>query len=55
MKHVVYLMAFLVTPLSPPQSLHLGGLSRELLTYPSHNSTLTSVSRLGQNVGLGEG
>ena len=55
MKHVVYLMVFLVTPLSPPQRLHLGIISWELPTYPSHNSTLTFASRLGQNVGLGEG
>ena len=55
MKHVVYLMVFLVTPLSPPQRLHLGGISGELPTYPSHNATLTFASRLGQNVGLGKG
>ena len=55
MKHVVYLMVFLVTPLSPPQRLHLGGISGELPTYHSHNATLTFASRLGQNVGLGKG
>ena len=55
MKHVVYLMVFLVTPLSPSQRFHLGGISGELSTYHSHNATLTFASRLGQNVGLGKG
>ena len=55
MKHVVYLMVFLVTPLSPPQRLHLGGISGELPTYHSHNATLTFTSCLGKNAGLGKG
>ena len=55
MKHVVHLMVFLLTPLSPPQRLHLGGISGELPTYHSHNATLTFAPRLGQHVGLGKG
>ena len=55
MKHVVHLMVFLVTPLSPPQRFHLGGILGELPAYPSHNATLTFASRLGQSVGLGKG